>query len=135
MGLQVVGNVSSCQALCARTDGCLHFSYWLSFRHCHLQDASAIREEGQMSWVSGPSSCAPARVLVDGQLHNASVLALDSDREYASRDSASLVFGRPLLGSIWMVVAALVSLSTFILRRRIVCRERAGYGSLPTQSS
>lgn len=45
----------ACQARCARTDNCMHFTYWRD-RGCHLQDAWVQREHDREA-LSGPASC------------------------------------------------------------------------------
>jgi len=52
-----VSGVKACQRKCAETHGCVHFSYWQELRHCHVQDAYAIRQRGRTGFVSGPFKC------------------------------------------------------------------------------
>jgi len=44
----------ACQRRCAQTEGCAHFSFWSSLDHCHLQDASAVRETIAGFTAGGP---------------------------------------------------------------------------------
>lgn len=52
-----VDGVKACQRRCAETHGCVHFSYWKEWGHCHVQDAYAIRQRGRTGFVSGPFKC------------------------------------------------------------------------------
>eukprot|EP00445_Apocalathium_hangoei_P008439 CAMPEP_0203867604 /NCGR_PEP_ID=MMETSP0359-20131031/16619_1 /ASSEMBLY_ACC=CAM_ASM_000338 /TAXON_ID=268821 /ORGANISM="Scrippsiella Hangoei, Strain SHTV-5" /LENGTH=454 /DNA_ID=CAMNT_0050785881 /DNA_START=1 /DNA_END=1365 /DNA_ORIENTATION=- len=48
----------ACQARCASTQGCFHFSYHKFTKLCHLQDAFAVsRTTGQEGYISGPFRC------------------------------------------------------------------------------
>jgi len=51
----------ACQARCARTKGCSHFSYWHFYGvdgGCHLQDDTAFETKDRPGTaISGPSSC------------------------------------------------------------------------------
>jgi len=51
------GGVAACQALCRKTQGCVHFSYWRPGRNCHLAGASAFRVPNQLYFVAGPPIC------------------------------------------------------------------------------
>lgn len=54
--LTLTKNVAECQARCANSSVCTHFSYWEPYGHCHLQDNHALRGE-TASFISGPPSC------------------------------------------------------------------------------
>lgn len=68
--IKIVGNVAECQALCAATEQCAHFSYWEPMQHCHLTDHATsmagltgvvmkfprgLAKEGAGSWLAGSS--------------------------------------------------------------------------------
>ena len=53
--------IAACQARCAKTVGCAHFSYWEPQRHCHLQGVLAERVEGSL-WRAGPPGCSESRM-------------------------------------------------------------------------
>lgn len=46
-----------CQALCRVTPGCVHYSYFISGRECHLQDLTAKLVLHRNGWVAGPPFC------------------------------------------------------------------------------
>jgi len=50
-------DATACQKQCADTQGCTHFSYWWIGKHCHLQDAYALRQTGRLGFTSGPFGC------------------------------------------------------------------------------
>lgn len=52
-----VDGPEQCQQVCADTKGCAHFSYWKLSKHCHLQDAFAVRRTVRIGFVSGPFRC------------------------------------------------------------------------------
>lgn len=55
--LHLADTVAECQALCANTTGCAHFSYWQPMKHCHLADAEAALMTGEVFFISGPPKC------------------------------------------------------------------------------
>jgi len=55
--LKVVESARECQALCAATPSCAHFSYWTPLRNCHLQGPGAYRISKQVFFVAGPPTC------------------------------------------------------------------------------
>lgn len=46
----------ACQALCASTPGCAHFT-WYADQGCHLKDETAVRIAGSAGALSGPTAC------------------------------------------------------------------------------
>jgi len=55
-GGRTVTDLAGCQARCAKTLGCAHFSWWNDWG-CHLQDGSATMNKNQPAATSGPRSC------------------------------------------------------------------------------
>jgi hypothetical protein len=55
---KLVPNVSACQAMCAQTKRCFHFSYWSPSLdtpgQCHLQDIFALRSKSRFGFWAGP---------------------------------------------------------------------------------
>jgi len=49
-------DLAECQARCAKTPGCAHFSWW-NDGGCHLQDGNAQLNANQPAATSGPRSC------------------------------------------------------------------------------
>lgn len=50
-----LNSAEECQALCANTEGCAHFSYWTN-GGCHMQDSSATMRRA-FNVIAGPPSC------------------------------------------------------------------------------
>lgn len=90
---KVVKDVSRCQARCAETRGCAHYSYWTPARHCHIQAAGAARLKGQLLFVAGPPRC-PGQPPAAGaqELVEVPFGAADVDRQWPLRQrTAGLV--------------------------------------------
>jgi hypothetical protein len=56
-GMSIEDNVSACQARCARTDGCAHFTYYKPLRNCHMQDSDAKPVKHNLLFTAGPPVC------------------------------------------------------------------------------
>lgn len=51
------GDASTCQARCAASPGCTHFTYVASERSCHLAAPGASLQEGVAGAAAGPARC------------------------------------------------------------------------------
>jgi len=49
--------VASCQARCAQTPGCAHYSFWEPGGQCHVHSAAAKQHKHQSMFFSGPPTC------------------------------------------------------------------------------
>lgn len=54
----------ACQERCEATKGCVTFSFWRDFKHCHLQDSNSTRQAYGYGFESGPSECTPGGATV-----------------------------------------------------------------------
>mmetsp|Transcript_63609 Transcript_63609/g.207509 ORF Transcript_63609/g.207509 Transcript_63609/m.207509 type:complete len:770 (-) Transcript_63609:205-2514(-) len=50
-------DLAACQARCASTSGCAHFSFWLIGGACQVHNAAAVERADQPSVYSGPPTC------------------------------------------------------------------------------
>lgn len=64
--LSLEDDAYACQHRCANTDGCAHFTFWMLGKHCHLEGALAMKFEGRVGFIAGPSSCHSATCLEVG---------------------------------------------------------------------
>uniref|UniRef100_A0A7S1M076 Apple domain-containing protein n=1 Tax=Alexandrium catenella TaxID=2925 RepID=A0A7S1M076_ALECA len=48
---------ADCQELCEKTEGCEHFTFFYSFKHCHREDHMAYSMSHSLGVTSGPKAC------------------------------------------------------------------------------
>merc|ERR1719414_1000722 len=63
-------SAAKCQARCADTAGCEHFTWFQFGGNCHLQDKFSQKLPLSLGAVAGPPSCGDMAVLRKDQLRN-----------------------------------------------------------------